>query len=738
MTDNKLVRRRFLAGSSALLSSRFARCEDGSSPDDSAWQLPVVPYGAVYYRKSNPPRDDWQQDYRQAAGDGLNTLRHWFIWSAIEIAPGEYDFSDYDRHLDLAAEHGLKTIIGVYMSAAPQWAFSRFAEARVREADGTVAPNHYTRAAAVGGWPGLCFDNNEVRNHAEEFLQTLATRYRDHPGMGGYDLWNELNQLGDAGGCYCDGSAAKFRSWLKDKYGDLRTLGEAWYRYSYTDWNQVQIPRTVDPYPDSIDWALFRVDNAVRLLDWRIDVVRSIDEKNPITMHAIPSGVLDRVGPKTYPVFQAGRRCDIYGYSGGGSHDESSHLRWKHWLNMDLVRSAAEGKPFWCAEMAAGNQWKWRNPPLDRGRVSTANDVRLYCLMHLAGGTRGTLSPRWLPLQDGPFADSFGIYALDGSPTPRSKAIGDIARWANDEEQRDLMQAQPVNGEVGMLVVPESQIHDYVSEGNTDFYYHSIVGAYQGFLLNNIQPDFVDANANAWKHDLIYLPYPMMLPSRVARRLRRFVRDGGTLICEGLPAFFVDGGRAQTTQPGLGLDEVFGVREASHQLTPDLLEELTFSLDAANLKVRGGAALQTYRPTTGEPIAHLDDGRVVGVEHRFGKGRTLLIGTFPGYGRYRYADFGDEATTEFFDWAFRWSGRRPMLTVDHASVIARLHRSPSSTYLWLTNATRQPAKTSVTLNDESGPLKTATAILHEGDTDVRSGTLSCTLRPRSVSVFRLA
>ena len=66
--------------------------------------LPRIPYGAVYFRKSNPPPEDWETDYRRAAEDGMNVFRHWFLWSAIEVAPGEFDWADYDRQLELAAQ----------------------------------------------------------------------------------------------------------------------------------------------------------------------------------------------------------------------------------------------------------------------------------------------------------------------------------------------------------------------------------------------------------------------------------------------------------------------------------------------------------------------------------------------------------------------------------------------------------------------------------------------------------
>ncbi len=63
----------------------------------------VFPYGGVYFRKSNPPREDWERDYKTAAELGANVMRHWFMWAVIEVAPGKYDWDDYDRQMDLAA-----------------------------------------------------------------------------------------------------------------------------------------------------------------------------------------------------------------------------------------------------------------------------------------------------------------------------------------------------------------------------------------------------------------------------------------------------------------------------------------------------------------------------------------------------------------------------------------------------------------------------------------------------------
>ena len=114
----------------------------------------------------------------------MNVFRHWFLWSAIEVAPGVYDWDDYDRQLDLAAQYGIKTIIAEMITIAPEWAYHTFSHARYETRDGRRLESAMHGSCAVGGAPGLCLDNDDLRQAAERFLCALATRYRDHPGRG--------------------------------------------------------------------------------------------------------------------------------------------------------------------------------------------------------------------------------------------------------------------------------------------------------------------------------------------------------------------------------------------------------------------------------------------------------------------------------------------------------------------------------------------------------------------------
>ena len=152
---------------------------------------PIFPYGSVYFRKSNPPEQDWERDHKTAAQIGMNTFRHWFMWSAIEVAPGKYDWRDYDRMMDLAAQNGMKVVIAELVTAAPEWLFAKYPGARFQGSDRSIVDSNISGSSATGGFPGLCLDNEDVRALAEKFLIALIERYRAHPATLTYDLWNE-------------------------------------------------------------------------------------------------------------------------------------------------------------------------------------------------------------------------------------------------------------------------------------------------------------------------------------------------------------------------------------------------------------------------------------------------------------------------------------------------------------------------------------------------------------------
>ncbi len=694
---------------------------------------PVFPYGAVYFRKSNPPEADWARDFQTAAKVGMNTFRHWFMWSAIEVAPGKYDWRDYDRMLDLAAQNGIRTVIAEMITAAPEWMFDKYPHARYQGSDGGVVHSGISGSSAVGGFPGLCLDNEDVRSHAGKFLTALVEHYQSHPAMWAYDLWNEHSFNGGSPQrmyCYCEATRRKFREWLKAKYGTLEALGRAWHRYSYAEWDFVHPPRSFSGYPESLDWLEFRIDDQFRLLKWRVDLIRKLDKKNKITAHGVASS-LQGLPSSANDEWRSAAEVETWGFTWVASRKGSEP--WKQFHAVDLVRGGARGKPFWHAEAQAGPLWMQPQVigrPREDGRITDDKDVRLWNLISMTGGATGILYPRWRPLLDGPLFGAFGAFGMDGSVTPRAEMAGRVARWAN--AQPELWRSRPVRGEVGIVFVPESQIFNYVQQGSTEHYAESARGAYQAFFDSNIQADFVRID-HIQEYPLVYLPYPIHLKEATAKKLVEYVKQGGSLVSEGLPAYFGERGQVGTRQPNYGLDALFGARESYVEFTPDLLENLT--LEVHGKRISGRFFLQEYEPAGGTVAGRYANGRPAAVEHRLGKGRVLLVGTFPGAGYYLHHA---PETMAFFAGLLDWAGVRPLVRVSDTRVMARLHAGAGGTYLWVVNPTRTPRTVTVTLDERWGPFSRARDLWQTKATSKAAGrNLEVTIEDRSVAVLRL-
>jgi beta-galactosidase len=288
---------------------------------------------------------------------------------------------------------------------------------------------------------------------------------------------------------------------------------------------------------------------------------------------------------------------------------------------------------------------------------------------------------------------------MDGSVTPRAEMTGHVAKWANSHPE--IWKARPVKGDVGLVFVPESEIFNYVQQGGTEYYAQSIRGAYQAFFDSNIQADFV-ALENIDEYKLIYLAYPVMLKSETAERLKKYVQNGGTLICEGLPAYFGDRGHVGTVQPNFGLDELFGAREKFVEFDPDISDQLMFEVNGSN--IYGRYFRQDYDLHGGKAAGQHSNGNTAAVENTFGQGRTLLMGSFPGAGYFLHHG---APTKELFASFLKMAGLTPQVLVDDHAVQARLHQGPGQTVLWVTNPTRIAKKVTVTLAAGTDAFKSA-------------------------------
>jgi len=688
-----------------------------------------IEIGAVYYRRSNPPQHDWDRDYTVAKEDGHTIFRHWLTWNVAHIAPDTFDWEPFDRQLELSVKHGIKSIIAEHIYEAPDWLYHACPEGRLEYADGSTHSSSMGDSNATG-ITRMCLDHPEVLKQAQLFLSELSKHYNGNPGLYGYDIWNECSLYDASSMCFCISTQKAFRLWLREKYDDnLNSLREAWRRYSLSCWDDVELPRRVQPFPDTMDMLRFRMDNAIDFMKMRYDTIREYDSKIMIAAHGNAKTFCDL--PACGDDYRAGKLCDVYGYTYWYGNKCSPVLAG------DMIRIASEGKEYWRAEAIGNADWQNRGgevPMLEKEVMRDPENIRLDAMITLATGARGFLNPRWRALQDGGLFNSFGWYNLDGSRSARSQQIKDIANWANNPGMKDMWDAMPVRGQVGLLFLTDSQLFCHALYRSTDYYSLSYQGAYEAFLDSNIQADPIFME-HIDDYKLLYLPYPATMTDAETESLKRWVKAGGTLIAEGCFGYFGENGHAYDSQPSRGLAELCGAKQDDVSFAPDMWHELEFLTE--NGKAGGGVYRQSYTTTTGRAIAWYSDGSVAGVENTYGKGKVRTYGSMLGYG---YKLRGVPEYLNVFRSAIHFSGQNPLIRCDcNAGLVSRIcaDTEGKNVFLWCVNTQSYPQRAIVRIDPETLEVSAVKPLRNSPDAYVNNGLIYADVPGRDATVLRL-
>ena len=182
-------------------------------------------------------------------------------------------------------------------------------------------------------------------------------------------------------------------------------------------------------------------------------------------------------------------------------------------------------------------------------------------------------------------------------------------------------------------------------------------------------------------------------------------------------------------QPNMGLDKLFGAKESYVEFTPDLLENLSFEVRGS--KIGGRFFLQEYQAAGGTAAGRYANGHIAAVESKSGKGRTLLIGSFPGASYFKQHQPG---TRKFFAGLLEWAGIAQQVTSSDPQVQARLHKGAGGTYLWVVNPARDAKTASIGLAADYGK---ATDVWQERNHRMDGRRVEVNLDDRNVAVIKL-
>ncbi|MFJ5918689.1 beta-galactosidase [Streptomyces ardesiacus] len=574
-------------------------------PDLSDTTRRRILYGGDY----NPeqwPEETWPEDVRLMKAAGVNSVTLGvFSWSRLEPRPGVHDFAWLDRLMDLVHEAGIGVVLATPTASPPPWLGRLHPDTLPRDEDGRTewwgGRQHFSHSSAV------------YRRHAAAITEALAARYADHPAL---TMWHINNE-------YCtydhgDEAAARFRRWLRDRYGTLDALNTAWgtafWSQGYGDWEEILPARRTHYLKNPaqvLDFRRFTSDMLLECFTAERDIVRRHTPHLPVTTNFMPlwSGQdawrwaeeEDVVSVDLYP-----DPCDPSGAQHGA-------------LVQDMTRSQARG-PWMLMEQAAGAvNWRDVNRPKPRGLH------RLWSLQAVARGADAVCCFQWRQSRQGAEKFHSGMVSHAGEQGRTYQEVKQLGA--------DLARIAPhVSG--GAVAADVAVLHDWHSWWAGDqearpsraVDYPDVLGAWHRALWQaGLTTDFARPDHDLTRYRLVVVPQLYALTDAAVDNLLAYVRGGGTLVCGFLTGVADQDDRVRPGAMDARLRELFGIRTL-HEWWPLRPGESV----ACEGGLRGTLWSEELEPdgTADETVAYRG-GELDGLPAVLRKGRAWYVSTLP-------------------------------------------------------------------------------------------------------------
>jgi beta-galactosidase len=372
-------------------------------------------------------------------------------------------------------------------------------------------------------------------------------------------------------------------------------------------------------------------------------------------------------------------QVDYYGTSFYPKHSffANRDVEWRGAL-LDFTRSfgyAGNGNGFWIGELQSGTG----TVALGVGQTVTPDDLRIWTWSALARGAKAINYYAWYPMSSGYESGGFGMIALNGDLTERSRAAGSIARVV-DRHQDLFLKARPPQARVAIVYNPLSYFiggrQQQAAYGGPQGEVNgierdSMLGIYRALFASNVPVEFIHISHLSQdllaKFQLVFLPYPLMIPSSCAAPLQEYVSGGGALVAEARLGWNNEHGAASETIPGMGLFQMMGCRERSVQLGAKGRTTLHWTGSELPGMRPGDRLSARWFEETLEPIrsnarivAEFPDGGAAAVISQYGKGKTLMLGSYVGAA---FETQREPAAARFYESLLDWAGvERPIVS----------------------------------------------------------------------------
>lgn len=557
-------------------------------------------------------------DAAMMAAAGVNVVRMAeFAWDRIEPRPGTFDFSIFDETIETLSLAGIDTILCTPTATPPRWMTLAHPEWLREDASG-VRMMHGSRQH-------VCTNNQAFRAESERITRAMAEHWRDNPNVIGWQTDNEF--FCHISECFCPSCVQGFQRWLRDRYGDISSLNEAWgaafWAQTYGDFPEIIPPRQARPtFPNpsaQLDWFRFLSDAIGDFQRGQVSVLRTVQPRWWITHNGTFQHIdywkfsecLDFLGVDVYPGFAVEKPTDY----------------WWAAVKNEEARSASGSYIIPEQQAGAGGQSPYLHSTPDPGQM------RLWAWQAVAHGADGILHFRWRTCRFGAEIYWNGVLDHDNVPRRRYRELGQ--EGAEFARLGGKILGTALSVRVGVLIEnDQDEAHCSLPMGlpSPDEQRRVILSE---LLRRKIASGFVNARDSFEGLDVIIMPGFVLMDDDLAARLQDFVKHGGLLIASARTATRHRNNHvSELTPPGF-LNDLFGVNiEEFGKISPgaiDLQDNHGSAVSAGSayeiLALYGAKALAVW-DTARWLAPHAASGLPGISHHSCGAGAAIYIGTY--------------------------------------------------------------------------------------------------------------
>jgi beta-galactosidase len=560
--------------------------------------------GSAWYPEQWPEAR-WEEDLRLMKAHGANVVRIGeYGWARMEPAEGEYDLDWLVRAVRLAAKYDIKVVVGTPSDTPPAWMTAKYPDVVQIRSDGTPVAHGMRRHFSIS--------SQRYRRFCREIVGRMAQALGKEPNVIGWQIGNE--PIDES---YDPEARAAWVAWLKQRYGTLDKLNEAWttqyWSQAYSAWEQVPFSSDKANPGWMLEMRRFITAQWVAFHRNQLDVIRA---------HAAPSQFITinfgGLGwANRFDRYAANRDLDFTSWD---NYVGSGHLKpFRNGATHDLVRGWKR-KNFWVMEIQPGYvNWAGVSNMLHPG------ETRAMAWQAIGHGSDGILYWQWRNARNGQETMHGALVGQDGTPLPVYAEVAQIGR--------EMARATPVIAGTHP-VAQVALLQDYASRWAIDFQLHHKDYDQIEVLLDYYEPlkrvlgavDIVEAEAAPLAgYKLVVAPSLNVITEATAKRLADYVRGGGHLILGPRSGMKDEYNRLQMQrQPGL-LAGLLGGRVEQYYalLEPVAVGSGTASVWAEQLSVsaKDAEVLLSYGKANGWL-----DGKPAAVSRKVGKGRITYVG----------------------------------------------------------------------------------------------------------------